>query len=124
MRALIIEDETLIAFLLEETLESMGYTELKVAATQAEAVRLAREFPPALVTTDVRLLAGCGIDAALAICAERPVPVVFVTGNATRVRRRILEPVIVEKPFSPEALAPAIERARASPGLRPAIASV
>lgn len=123
MRALVIEDEALVAFLLEDMLEAMGYTEIHVAATEAEAINLARAFAPDLVTSDARLLAGCGIDAALAICSERPVPVVFVTGNATRVRERIREPVIVEKPFAPADLALAISRARASPGLQPASTS-
>lgn len=120
MRALVIEDEALVAFLIEDILRGLGFSEIEVAATEAEATLLAREFVPDLVTADARLASGCGINAALAICTERDVPVVFITGNATQVRLRIHEPIIVEKPFTGGELAAAIALARATPGVRPA----
>jgi CheY-like chemotaxis protein len=119
MRALVIEDETLVAFLLEEMLESLGYDDVEIAATEAAAVTLAHRLQPDLVTADARLAQGCGISAALAICARRPVPVVFVTGNAAHVARRVQDPVVIEKPFTLQELAPGIMRARCAPGVRP-----
>lgn len=120
MRALVIEDEALVAFLIEDILREQGFAEIEVAATESEATSLAEKFLPDLVTADARLASGCGINAALAICSEREVPVVFITGNATQVRLRIHEPIIVEKPFSGEELAAAVVLARAAPGVRPA----
>jgi two-component system, response regulator PdtaR len=122
VRALVIEDETLVAFLIEEMLELMGYDDIAVAATQGEAVERARSFLPDLITVDARLAEGCGVAAALEICAERPVPVVFVTGNASRVAQRVRDPILVEKPFTFEDLTLAVMRARAAPGARPASA--
>jgi two-component system, response regulator PdtaR len=119
VRALVIEDEALVAFLIEDILQEQGYEEIEVVATEADAMSLAREFLPDLVTADARLARGCGINAALAICAEREVPIVFITGNATQVRQRVMDPIIVEKPFTGEVLAAAVALARTSPGLRP-----
>jgi two-component system, response regulator PdtaR len=64
VRALVIEDETLVAFLIEEMLESMGYNDVAVASTQDEAIARARSFLPDLLTVDARLAQGCGITAA------------------------------------------------------------
>jgi DNA-binding response OmpR family regulator len=120
VRALVIEDEALVAFLVEDFLQAQGFREIAVVATEAEAVSLAREFLPDLVTADARLASGCGITAALSICSEREVPVVFITGNEAQVRLRVAAPIIVEKPFFGEKLAAAIALARATPGVRPA----
>jgi DNA-binding NtrC family response regulator len=102
-------------------LETMGYTDVTVASTEAEAVARARarlaNFD--LLTVDARLARGCGIGAALEICAERPIPVVFATSNASRVIERVRDPVLIEKPFTYDELSIAVMRARAAPGLRP-----
>lgn len=115
MRALVIEDEAMVALLLQEALEDLGYDEISVAATEDEAVELARRHDPELVTADVRLARGSGVDAVLRIVARRPVPVVFVTGNAARVNERIGNATVLEKPFLSRDLGPAIERARRAP---------
>lgn len=115
MRALVIEDEAMVALLLQDALEDLGYDEIDVAATEDEAVELARLHEPELVTADVRLARGSGIDAALRIVSSRAVPVVFVTGNATRVSERIRNATVLEKPFMAGDLGPAIDRARRAP---------
>lgn len=123
LRALIIEDEVLIAFMIEDALRELGYAVFASAATRTEAVAVGRRFEPDLVTADARLADGCGIDAALELCREKKIPVVFVTGNGEKVRARILDPIVVEKPFSTDAFARAVAEAVARPGIAPMRAS-
>lgn len=108
MHALIIEDETIIALLIEDQLREIGYTSIAFAVTEADAVAAARARCPDLITADVRLASGCGIAAVQAICSARTVPVVFVTASGGDVRDRLREAVVVPKPFAPECLADAI----------------
>ena len=99
MHALIIEDEPLIAALIEEFLHELGYTSADLATTEAEAIALAARRCPDLITSDVRLSPGCGITAVQAICSHRPTPVVFVTATGWEVQERITDAMIVPKPF-------------------------
>ena len=99
MHALIIEDEPLIAVLIEDLLRSVGYTSVDFAVTEAEAVAMAEERRPDLITSDVRLAEGCGIEAVEAICGDASIPVVFITGTAWQVRERMRDAVVVPKPF-------------------------
>jgi CheY-like chemotaxis protein len=99
MHALIIEDEPLIALLIEDQLRALGYRSVDFAVTEADAVAAAGRRCPDLITSDVRLAAGCGIAAVEAICGERKVPVVFITANVRDVRRRMADAVVVPKPF-------------------------
>lgn len=79
---LIIEDEFLVALDLQTLLEAHGATTFAFAATQAEAVKAARERKPDFITSDVVLLEGSGPKAVEAILQEiGPVPVVFITGT-------------------------------------------
>lgn len=100
MHALIIEDEPLIADLIETFLRELGYTSVDLASTEAEAIAVASNRCPDLITSDVRLSPGCGITAVQAICSDRQIPVVFVTATAWEVRERIADAVIVAKPFT------------------------
>jgi CheY-like chemotaxis protein len=100
MHALIIEDEPLIALLIEDHLRAIGYLSIDFAVTEADAVAAARRCCPDLVTSDVQLAAGCGIAAVEAICSERRVPVVFITACAQDVRLRVADAVVVAKPFA------------------------
>lgn len=112
MHALIIEDEPLIALLIEDQLRAIGYLSVDFAVTEADAVAAAGRRCPDLITSDVRLAAGCGIAAVEAICGERQVPVVFVTASAQEVRLRVADAVVVAKPFVAADLSRALHAAR------------
>jgi two-component system, response regulator PdtaR len=114
MHALIIEDEPIIAMLIEDHLRSLGYTSVDFAVTEAEAVAAARRRCPDLITSDVRLPEGCGIAAVESICSGRQIPVVFITATAGEVRARLSEAIVVAKPFGPSHLREAIAAATAA----------
>jgi two-component system, response regulator PdtaR len=118
MHALIIEDEPIIAMLIEDHLRTLGYASFDFAVTEADAVAAAGRRCPDLITSDVRLREGCGIAAVESICGAKPIPVVFITATAADVRGRLDEAIVVAKPFGPSHLREAVFAARA-PAARP-----
>jgi CheY-like chemotaxis protein len=100
MHALIIEDESLIAMVIEDALRDCGFTSFEIAVSDEEAVAAAERRCPDLITADVKLRPGCGITAVQSICSERPIPVLFVTGSPGEVRVRMPGQAVVEKPFT------------------------
>lgn len=79
---LIIEDEPLIAMLVRDVLEQEGATSFAFADTQEGAVASAVSHPPALITSDVKLLHGTGPLAVGAIHEKLgDVPVIFITAT-------------------------------------------
>lgn len=109
--ALIIEDEILIALEVEALLREQGFTSVDVADNAREALDLALRRKPDLITADYRIVGGTGEDAVSAIMAHLgPIPVVYVTGNASCLSSRSATPV-VEKPVSPTRLARACQMA-------------
>jgi CheY-like chemotaxis protein len=112
--ALIIEDEMLIALEVESLLRDFGFDSCDIVDNPADAVRCALAHRPDLVTADVRIMGGTGIDAMAAITAELgPIPHVYVTGNPDMIAGQTTAP-IVDKPLSRRALAAACERACAA----------
>lgn len=109
MHALIVEDEALIAMAIEDTLRGCGFTSFDIASSADEAVALAARRCPDLITADVDLRPGCGITAVQAICSERPLPVLFITGSPGEVRLRMPEHALIEKPFSADHVMAAIK---------------
>jgi CheY-like chemotaxis protein len=117
MHVLIIEDDFLTALLLAELLGELGFDSSAFAATEQDAVAAARRQCPDLITADVRLQAGNGIAAVRAICAEKAIPVIYVTASR-RELAHLSEAIIVEKPFTDFALKMAVAAARrAHPGV-------
>lgn len=116
MHALIIEDEPLIALLIEDHLRARGFTSFAFAVTEAEAVTAAAARCPDLITADMRLPQGCGIAAVEAICGPRPIPVIYITATAWEVRERLRDAVIVAKPFGSAHLDAAIATATGAAG--------
>lgn len=114
--ALIIEDEMIIALEVEDLLRELGYRSFDVAASPAEAIEQASRHRPDLITADVRILDGTGIEAVKAI-TERlgEIPYFYVTGNVDMLRGETAG--VVEKPISPRAFARACA---AAVGARPA----
>lgn len=81
-RALIVEDEFLIAEGLRVQLQSMGLDVCDVATTAESAVELAQKHRPDLVLMDVRLDGEKdGVDAAMEIHRSMKTPVIFLTGS-------------------------------------------
>jgi CheY-like chemotaxis protein len=110
MHALIIEDEAIIAMAIEATLRELAFTSFDIAVSVEEAVAAAGGRCPDLITADIRLGVGCGIDAIETICADQPIPVVFITASAADAQERCPDHIIVTKPFSPAAVAEAVQR--------------
>lgn len=111
MHVLIIEDEPLIAMLIEDALRDCGCTSFAFAASVEQAVAAATARCPDLITADVQLSPGCGIDAVAAICGGPAIPVIFITGTAAEVDARRPGSIIVHKPFNEAALKTALGRA-------------
>ena len=99
MHALIIEDEYFTALLIEDRLRELGFTSFAVAADEDEAVAMAREHCPDVITSDVQLARGCGIDAVRRICDGKRIPVLYITGTAIMVRERCPSATVIQKPF-------------------------
>ncbi len=113
-RILIVEDEKIIALDLRRRLEKFGYEVVGTAANADEAQQIAAETVPDLVLMDVMLTGSAdGIDAAVAIREQNPIPVVFLTAYAdeeTLERAKHVEPVgYVLKPFKERELYTTIE---------------
>lgn len=97
MHALIIEDDNLIAIAIEAVLRECGFTSFHFAVSLDEAVAAARERCPRLITADVELKPGSGIDSVQTICSDNPIPVIFITARADAARSRM--PPVLSKPF-------------------------
>lgn len=109
---LVIEDEAFIASMICDFLEQEGATTFDVATTQSEAIQLAAEHCPVVITADVRLAEGTGPKAVEAIrSACGPVPTIFVTGTPDECEPCDHAVAILPKPFSSHALLSAFARA-------------
>jgi two-component system, response regulator PdtaR len=114
VHAYIIEDEYLIARFLQDTLEDFGFTSFSFARSEDTAVMGAREHRIDLITADIRLLPGDGLKAVEAICQNKNIPVVFITGYAPEVEERLGERVrnaiVLQKPVKRRELEAAVRK--------------
>ena len=118
MHAFIIEDEYLICDSLQDMLERLGFTEFSFARSEDAAVFGATEQKIDLITADVRLFPGDGLRAVEAICAERQIPVVFITGYADELQERAPKATIIQKPINEHELATAVRKVLTAKGPR------
>src|SRR5262245_8162 len=80
---LVVEDEQIVAFDLEDRLSSMGYAVAAIAADGKEAVLKAQQLHPDLVLMDIKLYGEMdGIEAAVHIRETLDIPIVYVTAFA------------------------------------------
>jgi DNA-binding response OmpR family regulator len=110
LQILVVEDDSLIAMLLVETLAEMGHGVCAVEATQAGAVRAALRCRPDLMIVDAQLRKGNGVSAVDEILSAGFVPHLFVSGDIKKVLARRPEAVVIEKPFRESELDQAIRR--------------
>src|ERR1700748_252282 len=105
--ALIIEDEMLIALEVESLLHDFGFESCDIVDNPSDALKSALAHRPDLVTADMRILGGTGVDAVTAITEQLgPVPHIYVTGNPDMLLGKTAAPV-VDKPLTRRALSDA-----------------
>jgi two-component system, response regulator PdtaR len=112
LRIAIAEDEDLMRKYLEETVTMMGHTVVGVARTGRELISECKLHSPDLVITDIRMPDMDGLDAAAAIYAIEPVPIIVVSGYhepdlIERAEKNHIAAYLV-KPIKQENLGPAI----------------
>ncbi len=101
---LIIEDDAIAALDIHDTLRGAGATSFSFAETERDAVRLARETPPDLITSDVMLASGSGPSAVELIRGELgPCPVIFITATPDQCQPGDGHHIL-EKPFATDVL--------------------
>ena len=110
MHAYIIEDDYLIAHALQDMLDDLGFTKFSFARSEDAAVLGANQPDIDLITADVRLLPGDGVNAVETIRAEHKVPVLFITAYREELEERKPDAVVLQKPVKQEELAAAVRR--------------
>ena len=116
-RALIVDDEFLIAFDLEASMRELGFDVCAVASNERDAMELAMNDPPDVVVMDVYLGGTrAGIEAGRWLREVCGVPVVFVTahsddGTLERIHDVVPGAPVLSKPVYRETLARAVSGA-------------
>ena len=113
MHALIIEDDAVIAMLIEDELRDFGFRSVDIVSTEEDAILSVAKRCPDLVTSDGSLLSGSGASAVRRIRSLCFTPVIFVTGDPEQARRCVPGVPVVEKPFSLKQLTAAVDEALA-----------
>ena len=111
---LIIEDELMIAFELEDMMVQLGHHVTSVVRTKRQAIKDAARRRPQLILADIQLADGSsGIDAVNEILESINVPVIFITAYPERLLTGLRpEPTfLVTKPFRPEQISAVISQA-------------
>ena len=104
LRVAIVEDETLVAILLEDMLEELGCHVLWTAHRVAKALDLMTQRIPDAAVLDVNI-AGDAVYPVAQALAERNVPFIFATGYGSRgLSDTWRDRPIVQKPFHMEHL--------------------
>lgn len=101
---LIVEDESIVAKDIQQSLKKLGYEVLGVCSTGEDAVAKAEETKPSLVLMDIMLKGEMnGIEAADSIRQKLGIPIIFLTAYAdgsTLSKAKVTEPYgYIIKPF-------------------------
>jgi len=113
-RVLVVEDEPVVARVLQKTLSSLGYSPSAVTATADEALAHAAQTHPDVALVDIRIHGPIdGIETADMLRRRFGIPVIFLTAHAdeaTVARAARTRPYgYLVKPVKPNALRGAIE---------------
>jgi CheY-like chemotaxis protein len=115
-KILLVEDESLIALYLTDTLEDMGYTVCGVASSGTEAIEIAGRERPDLALVDIGLRGNIdGIETARILTESYATAIVFTSGAAdpaTRERAAAVQPLgFLQKPYDADKLKAALDGA-------------
>ena len=107
-RALVVEDDGLIAMTIEQALLDAGCEEVRLSASTADAMDTLREWHPDVVVLDVHLSDrddGWAIAELLRELGPKRPRIIFSTGAPDAIPAHVAElGHVLEKPYQPEAL--------------------
>jgi CheY-like chemotaxis protein len=110
LRILIVEDETMIAMLVEDMLAELGHQTVATAARLDDAARIANEAAFDAALLDVNL-GGKTVDPIADILARRGIPFAFTTGtDQSGIPHAYRDRVTLQKPYLMEQLKDALAR--------------
>jgi CheY-like chemotaxis protein len=110
LRVLLVEDETMVSFLLEDMLLDLGSAAVLHASSVDEALRLLSVERPDVAILDVNL-GGKLVYPVAERLAEAGIPFAFATGyGRAGLAERWCEQAVIQKPFALERLARAIRQ--------------
>lgn len=113
LRILIVEDEALVAMMLEDIVTELGHQVVAIVGQLPRAIESARTLEVDLAILDLNLN-GQRTDELPPILTARGIPFVFATGyGAAGVDPAWAHVPVLQKPFQPRDLEIAIERALA-----------
>ena len=109
-RVLVVEDETLVAMLVEDTLADAGVVVLGPVATVAEALAMLEQDRPDLAVLDLNLAGETSEPVADALM-RLEVPFVVASGyGAAGLPQRLAGIPVLAKPYAPEDLTAALAK--------------
>jgi len=113
LKVLIVEDEALVAMLIEDVLADLGHQVVGVGGRLEQAMKLAEEAPVDFAIVDLNLN-GMRTYGIAEVLRRRGVPFIFATGyGAEGVEPEWWGVRVLPKPFEPHQLAAAIRAVRA-----------
>ena len=111
LRALVVEDEAIVAFLIEDMLTELGCSTVWLANTVNAALATLAENRPDLAVLDVNLSGADAYTVAERLTSEK-IPFVFATGyGRDSIPERWSNQAIIQKPFQFETLEQALQTA-------------
>jgi DNA-binding response OmpR family regulator len=112
LKILIVEDEALVAMLIEDVLADLGHEVIGIGGRLDQALKLAEEAPADFAIVDLNLN-GARTYGIAEVLRRRGVPFIFATGyGADGVEPEWSSVRVLPKPFEPHQLAAAIEAVR------------
>ncbi len=111
LNLIIIEDEALVAMLVEDALTLHGHRVIGIADTVSSAMALADAERPDLALCDVKLAEGDSGVTAAQLLADRGIPCVFLSGNCPEHGGHPLVIGCIAKPFRAGSLGAAVRAA-------------
>lgn len=111
LNLIIIEDEALVAMLVEDALTLHGHRVIGIADTVSSAMALADAERPDLALCDVKLAEGDSGVTAAQLLADRGIPCVFLSGNCPEQGGHPLVIGCIAKPFRAGSLGAAVRAA-------------
>lgn len=112
LKVLVVEDEALVAMLIEDVLDELGHEVVGLAGRLEEALALAQRVEADVAVVDLNL-GGRHTYPVAEVLRRREIPFIFATGyGAAGVREEWRGQIVVQKPFEPDELDAAIASAR------------